>query len=99
MAPQRKADPGARFDWRRLARANLSVWPDREAAPLRGDERAFACAAAAFGYPADVPFDALLAAFRLRFRPWQTGALTPADMADITDLARRFPVDGARHSA
>ena len=28
MAPGRKDDPGARFDWRRLARSGLSVWPD-----------------------------------------------------------------------
>ena len=28
MAPLRKRDPGPRFDWRRLARARLSVWPD-----------------------------------------------------------------------
>ena len=99
MAPQRKADPGARFDWRRLARSGLSVWPTAGLEPLAGDAQDFVRAAAQFGYPGDVPFDALLTAFRLRFRPWQTGALTPADLADITDLARRFPVDGARPSA
>ncbi len=27
MAPGRKIDPGARFDWRRLALEGLSVWP------------------------------------------------------------------------
>jgi N-acetylmuramoyl-L-alanine amidase len=27
MAPERKSDPGARFDWRRLAMQGLSVWP------------------------------------------------------------------------
>lgn len=27
MAPGRKADPGPRFDWRRLALSGLSVWP------------------------------------------------------------------------
>lgn len=28
MAPERKGDPGARFDWRRLALQGLSVWPE-----------------------------------------------------------------------
>ncbi len=27
MAPTRKGDPGRHFDWRRLARTGLSVWP------------------------------------------------------------------------
>jgi N-acetylmuramoyl-L-alanine amidase len=35
MAPDRKGDPGARFDWRRLALRGLSVWPDLADAPLR----------------------------------------------------------------
>lgn len=33
MAPARKIDPGVRFDWRRLARRGLSVWPDPKGAP------------------------------------------------------------------
>ena len=33
MAPERKGDPGPRFDWRRLALQGLSVWPT---APLDG---------------------------------------------------------------
>ena len=27
MAPGRKIDPGTRFDWQRLARQELAVWP------------------------------------------------------------------------
>ena len=30
MAPARKSDPGPRFDWRRLARSGLSIWPEPE---------------------------------------------------------------------
>lgn len=74
MAPGRKADPGARFDWRRLARAGLSLWPEpREPGDFRADLRAF-------GYPEAEP-DVLLAAFRLRFRPWAVGGVDDTDRA------------------
>jgi N-acetylmuramoyl-L-alanine amidase len=90
MAPVRKGDPGARFDWRRLARAGLSVWP--EACASAADAAVFQAAARAFGYPG-APFDALLRAVRLRFRPWAFGPLDGVDMGIVLDLARRFPVD------
>lgn len=86
IAPTRKGDPGPRFDWRRLARQGLSVWPE---AATPGD---FVTDARRFGYP-DVPADVLLRAFRLRFRPWARGALDQMDAALAADLAHRFPVD------
>ncbi|SIO56587.1 N-acetylmuramoyl-L-alanine amidase [Rhodovulum sp. ES.010] len=92
MAPGRKGDPGRRFDWRRLARQGLAVWP----APGQGgrpDTGAFRAAAARFGYGADWPAETVLDAFRLRFRPHASGPLEAADMAAAEDLARRFPVD------
>ena len=92
MAPGRKGDPGPRFDWRRLALAGLSVWPEAGASRAP-DAAAFRAAARAFGYP-DVPDAALLAAVRLRFRPWGQGPLDAADMGVVCDLARRFTVDG-----
>ncbi|MFB9148144.1 N-acetylmuramoyl-L-alanine amidase [Roseovarius ramblicola] len=99
MAPGRKSDPGPRFDWRGLARAGLSVWPD-----ARGDGRAdwaaFLRDAARFGYPAgDVPRELLLGVFRLRFRPQAEGPLSAADCAAMDDLAARFAVDRAEPSA
>jgi N-acetylmuramoyl-L-alanine amidase len=111
MAPDRKFDPGPRFDWRRLARGGLSVWPDpvSEAGQTSEvDPAAFHAALAAFGYqtPPDVPPDALLLAFRARFRPAASGDLTLADLAAAQALARAFPcsallapVDAARPSA
>ena len=48
--------------------------------------------ARAFGYP-PAPEDAVLAAFRLRFRPHATGPMSDTDRVMIADLAARFPVD------
>ncbi|MFD1913911.1 N-acetylmuramoyl-L-alanine amidase [Halodurantibacterium flavum] len=96
MAPLRKVDPGPRFDWRRLARQGLSVWREPGAPvpldPVPLDPVRFVADARRFGYP-DLPADILLAAVRLRFRPWGRGPLSGADMAVMADLARRFPVD------
>ena len=94
MAPARKSDPGPRFDWARLARAGLAVWPDVGASAGEGDMQAFLAAAGAFGYPVEgeAP-EAVLTAFRMRFRPWAEGPLDPVDVAMARDLADRFPVD------
>lgn len=92
MAPDRKGDPGPRFDWRRLALQGLSVWPD----PTQPGD--FCADLSAFGYPDAAP-DTLLKAFRLRFRPWARGPLDDTDRALAADLARRFAVDGGRKRA
>ncbi len=89
MAPDRKADPGPRFDWRRLALQGLSVWPQ---AGADGDPARFTTDLRRFGYPEAAP-DVLLHAFRLRFRPWARGPLDGTDAALAADLAARFPVD------
>ena len=94
MAPMRKGDPGARFDWRRLALAGLSVWP----AQRSGDLADFIPALRAFGYPAAADGD-LLTAFRLRFRPWATGPLDSTDAGMAADLAQRFAVDRTQTTA
>lgn len=88
MAPLRKADPGARFDWQALALLGQSVWPEHTTEPAPD----FTKAARAFGYP-DLDETTLLSAFRLRFRPWASGPIDAIDRALIADLAQRFPVD------
>lgn len=90
MAPTRKIDPGARFDWRRLARVGLSVWPEARQGEVAEFTADFATHAHRFGYPVVDPA-ALLNAFRLRFRPWAKGALDAVDAALAADLADRFP--------
>mgnify|MGYP001800921715 FL=1 len=95
MAPNRKFDPGCRFDWQRLARLGLSIWP--EAAPSNTD---FAASAARFGYDLAHGQKAVLHAFRQRFRPKATKPLfAPTSAPDATDralaanLAARFGID------
>ena len=93
MAPGRKHDPGRRFDWRRLARAGLSVWPE---AGTPGD---FWQDAARFGYPVgDAEPEKTLQSFRLRFRPWAEGPLSETDRAAMADLAARYPVAPAHRA-
>lgn len=100
MAPLRKCDPGPRFDWRRLARRGLSIWPEPEGAPPPGD---FLTDAARAGFhPPEGCADAqtaVLTALRLRFRPYASGPLDPMDRAIAADIARRFPVDRATATA
>ena len=87
MAPARKFDPGPRFDWQRLARAGLSVWPE----PARGEPARFRADAALFGYRADASETAVLEAFRARFRPGATGEADEADAGLMRALAEAYP--------
>ncbi|WP_209426890.1 N-acetylmuramoyl-L-alanine amidase [Pararhodobacter sp. SW119] len=68
LAPERKMDPGPRFDWRRLALRGLAIWPWT----LENADAALAESLDRIGYPR-VPPETRLAAFRLRFHPGATG--------------------------
>ena len=74
VAPTRKEDPGELFDWPRLARAGIGLWPDKakpRAAPIAEVQALLA----RFGY--DVPHSgalddatkAVVIAFQRHFRP------------------------------
>ena len=81
MAPDRKGDPGPRFDWRRLALGGRAIWPNPTSP---GD---FLRDAATAGYPVDAGEDPVLAAFRLRFRPGAAGPLSDEDRVLMAGLA------------
>ena len=100
IAPERKEDPGERFDWAALADNGVGLWPAgvpdlgtggavRDAASLR-DVRA---ALAAIGYrvaPEGVPDPALAAVLRAFQRHWRGEAVT--GQADAGTLARLLAV-------
>ena len=77
VAPGRKDDPGELFDWQRLAKAGVGLWPDfgaRSPAPSGGVAE-LRRNLIAFGYACpelDVPDDSyaeVVRAFQLHFRP------------------------------
>ncbi len=84
MAPGRKADPGARFDWSRLDRQGLSHPPR---ATLQPPERDFRRLAIDAGYPEDASDLDLLNAVRFRLRPGATGPLQPEDLQVLSPSA------------
>lgn len=92
LAPGRKADPGRKFDWLRLALQDRAVWPGAVEVGDGGWD-GFCEAAARFGYvtPQEGGREAVLEAFRQRFRPWAQGDAPDGwDVAVIRDLAARF---------
>ncbi|MEM9741002.1 MAG: N-acetylmuramoyl-L-alanine amidase [Pseudomonadota bacterium] len=92
FAPTRKADPGRRFDWRRLALGGFSVWPDG----IADTEADFLTNAALFGYPTETGEAAILSAFRQRFRPMTASSPSGPDALDramMSNLAHRFGID------
>lgn len=75
VAPTRKTDPGEFFDWQRLARAGIGLWPDL-AAPVAPDGiDAVQDLLAAIGYEVprtglfDGPTRLAISAFQRHFRP------------------------------
>ena len=77
IAPERKADPGEKFPWKRLADAGVSIWPEHVAVQLDGDDPVSAVQQqlAFIGYGVkqtgymDELTKAALIAFQRRFRP------------------------------
>ena len=73
MAPERKEDPGPKFDWQRIARQGLAFWPEGF-----GPDLPLAQSLDRIGYPQAAP-EKRLQAFRFRFFPVASGPETPAD--------------------
>jgi len=90
VAPERKRDPGELFDWARLARAGIGLWPELApgepgaAGPLPpiGEVQGLL---AAFGYAVprsgkrDAPTEAAVTAFQRHFRPRRVDGVVDAE--------------------
>ncbi|MDO5706045.1 MAG: N-acetylmuramoyl-L-alanine amidase [Paracoccus sp. (in: a-proteobacteria)] len=87
MAVGRKIDPGPRFDWARLARQGLALWPGP------GGDAPLSASLDAIGYPA-AEDRMRLSAFRLRFRPWARGAEDAGDRRAAAALAQGAAAPG-----
>jgi len=87
VAPDRKEDPGEKFDWHSLARNGVGLWPKCDSPSPCGlgpqGEREILDALSAIGYRTDLPLPVLLRAFQ---RHWRQEAITGE--ADEGTLAR-----------
>lgn len=69
VAPDRKTDPGEKFDWRRLAKAGIGLWPEGNG---EGDPEAVPEMLGDFGYDTTDPAAASVA-FQRHFCPESLG--------------------------
>lgn len=85
MAPGRKQDPGPRFDWQRLVKRGLARPAGVSRAATAVTPLTFRAAANRCGFTAETDDTTLLAAVRLRYRPWARGPLCVADLEVLVD--------------
>jgi len=77
IAPARKQDPGELFDWPRLARVKIGLWPE----PAEADSTDVPNMLAAYGYePGEA---AALTAFQRHFRPARVDGVADEETAGL----------------
>jgi N-acetylmuramoyl-L-alanine amidase len=84
IAPDRKTDPGEAFDWPRLARAGIGIWPEpsRQVAGTVLDRARAVADLGAIGYCVAPAIEgAAIAAFQRRFRPARVDGVIDAETA------------------
>jgi len=88
VAPQRKSDPGEKFDWRALAEAGIGLWLDARASK-DNDIGEAQRALSAFGYDIDAngtmddQTACVVRAFQRHFRPARVDGVLDAETAGL----------------
>ncbi len=99
IAPNRKTDPGELFDWPRLARAGIGIWPPPNPPRVGGEmDRARSLAdLAAIGYCTSEELEGpALVAFQRHFRPTCCdGRLDPSTVTRLTEVQAAFALSRA----
>ena len=86
IAPERKQDPGEHFDWHRLARAGIGLWPQQ--APAAPAQASLAEDLARIGYCPGADRGSVITAFQRRYLPDAiTGSACPRTRALAHSLA------------
>ena len=86
VAPARKSDPGELFDWRRLARRGLALWPEVTGGAPQAAEAPTLLEA--IGYDRDAPLPDIVRAFQRRFtQDSVTGSLDSPTLETIAAVA------------
>lgn len=86
VAPVRKQDPGEHFNWSRLAKAGIGLWPSAMSGePVEGDNVAHALGE--IGYET-ADLTATVTAFQRRFRPENVDGVLDADTAQLIATVR-----------
>lgn len=77
IAPSRKRDPGELFDWQRLARVGIGLWPE----PVPAKPEDVPMMLAEYGYRAGD--EGVVAAFQRRFRPSRIDGVADQETAGL----------------
>ena len=83
VAPRRKTDPGELFDWFRLFKAGVGVWPE-DALSLEMNQQEGTDLLAKFGYET-VDFTKTVEAFQRHFRPTSITGSLDGETAGLLD--------------
>ncbi len=101
IATERKADPGEKFPWQRLAEAGAAIWPDKvpPQPPVDDSVSRAQVQLAAFGYDVtqtgfvDLGTKAAIVAFQRRFRPSNLDGVLDEETQDLIGaVAKLKPV-------
>ncbi len=87
VAPVRKMDPGERFDWQRLAAAEIGLWPADAAFTVPIPEKEVRSVVQAIGYDVS-DLRAALSAFQRRFRPTKIDGVADEETRQLLAAAR-----------